>query len=180
MNRAASVPLSPQRAPRPLRRWLLPAFTLCCGSLFGVAGARALTPAPAYSIDNAVKSFAKDAVDKTKAGYQFWFFDKEFAQGRTLKLSAVGPHQASHPPHEHDGHEFFFVLEGQAEFFLDGKTRRVGPQTALYAPPHVMHGISNVGDGELRYLVIKDYPWPAAMEQPRSQGAKGSGTKEGG
>jgi quercetin dioxygenase-like cupin family protein len=131
------------------------------GMLLGGAVARAVPAAPAYSIENAVKSFAPGSVDKTKAGYQYWFFDKDFAQGRTIKLSVVGPHLASHPPHEHEGHEFFFVLEGQAEFFLDGRTRTVGPLTALYAAPHALHGIKNAGNGELKYLVIKDYPWPA-------------------
>ena len=137
------------------------------GALLGAAVARAgtpagagTTPAPAYNIDNSVKSFSTDAIEKTKVGYQHFFFDKSFAEGRTIKLSVVGPHLASHPPHSHEGHEFFFVLEGKAEFFLNGKTRVVGPQTALYCAPQSLHGIKNVGDGELKYLVIKDYPWP--------------------
>jgi quercetin dioxygenase-like cupin family protein len=143
------------------RYWAAGSALLGAGMLLGGAVARALPAAPAYSIENAVKSFAPGSVDKTKAGYQYWFFDKDFAQGRTIKLSVVSPHQASHPPHEHEGHEFFFVLEGQAEFFLDGKTRTVGPLTALYAAPHSLHGIKNAGDAELKYLVIKDYPWPS-------------------
>jgi mannose-6-phosphate isomerase-like protein (cupin superfamily) len=101
-----------------------------------------------------------DGTEKTKVGYQYWFFDPKFAEGRTIKLSVVGPHQATHPPHRHEGHEFFFVLEGQAQFFLDGKTRVVGPRTALYCAPNSLHGISNPGDTELQYLVIRDYPWP--------------------
>jgi quercetin dioxygenase-like cupin family protein len=133
---------------------------LAVGMFLGVAGARAAA-APAYDIDNSVKTFVKDAVEKTKNGYQYWFFDKNFAQGRSIKLSVVGPHLASHAPHRHEGHEFFFVLQGKAEFSLEGKTRVVGPQTALYCPPNSLHGISNAGDEELRYLVIKDYPWPS-------------------
>jgi len=146
------------------------------GALLGAAVARAGTPAPAatppapaatplapaYDIDNSVKGFSTDAIEKTKVGYQHFFFDKNFAEGRTIKLTVVGPHLASHAPHSHEGHECFFVLEGKAEFFLDGKTRVVGPQTALYCAPQSLHGIKNVGDGELKYLVIKDYPWPPA------------------
>ena len=61
--------------------------------------------------------------------------------------------------HKHDEEdEFFFVLEGQAEFYLDGERRTVGPQTSLYAPSWHEHGIRNTGDTELRYLVIKKYP----------------------
>jgi mannose-6-phosphate isomerase-like protein (cupin superfamily) len=159
---------SPPRRTRALslRRLAIASGLLFAGMIAGVTAARAVTPAPAYSIQNAVKAFSMEAIEKTKVGYQYWFFDQEFAQGRTVKMSVVGPHLATHPPHEHEGHEFFFVLEGQAEFFLEGKTRLAGPQTALYAAPHLMHGIRNVGDGELKYLVIRDYPWPAPPSSP--------------
>lgn len=142
------------------------ALVFAVGALSGAVGARAAgTPeAPVYSLDNSARTFSMKEIEKTAAGYQYWFFDKAFAEGRTIKLSMVGPHQRSHAPHRHEGHEFFFVLSGKAEFFLDGKTRVVGPQTALYCPPGVMHGIANVGDTELTYLVIKDYPWPALPE----------------
>jgi mannose-6-phosphate isomerase-like protein (cupin superfamily) len=53
--------------------------------------------------------------------------------------------------------EFFFVLEGKAEFFLDGKTKVAGPYTGFYCPSNVEHGIRNAGDTILKYLVIKKY-----------------------
>jgi len=84
--------------------------------------------------------------------------DKNFIDGRTLKLSVVAPNQATHPPHEHEEDEFFFVLEGSAKFRLDGETTVVGPYTSLYCPADIAHGISNAGDTELKYLVIKKYP----------------------
>ena len=31
------------------------------------------------------------------------------------------------------------------------------PTTSFYCPSNVMHGIRNVGDTELKYLVIKKY-----------------------
>ena len=147
---------------------------LAVGVLSGVVIARAGTqpasaqqPAspkqptgPRYSIENSAITFNKDGIEKTKAGYQYWFFDKVFAEGRSIKLSVVAPRQRTHEPHRHDGHEFFFVLEGKAAFFLEGETKVVGAQTALYCPPQSLHGISNGGDTELKYLVIKDYPWP--------------------
>jgi quercetin dioxygenase-like cupin family protein len=145
-----------------VRRASVSLALLAMGVFLGAAWARAAAvPSPAYDVDNSVKTFVRDAVEKTKVGYQYWFFDKHFAQGRTIKLSVVGPHLATHAPHRHEGHEFFFVLQGKAEFLLEGKTRVVGPQTALYCPPNSLHGISNAGDDELRYLVIRDYPWPS-------------------
>jgi quercetin dioxygenase-like cupin family protein len=110
-----------------------------------------------YTIDNCVVEFSLDKTEKTSAGYQFWFADSSFTDGRTLKMSVVGPHLATHPPHKHAQDEFFFVLEGKAEFYLDGKTKVAGVYTSFYCPPNIEHGIRNVGDTELKYLVIKKY-----------------------
>lgn len=111
-----------------------------------------------YTIENCVNEFSKDKTVPTHAGYQYWFADKAFLQdSRTLKLSVVEPGKATHAPHRHMEDEFFFVLEGKAEFFLDGKTVVVGPYTSLYCPSNQEHGIRNVGDVQLKYLVIKKY-----------------------
>lgn len=110
-----------------------------------------------FSIENCVSEFSMDNAIKTKVGYQFWFADKDFIDGRTLKMSVVAPHSATHPPHKHTEDEFFFVLEGRAEFYLDGKTKIADPYTSFYCPSNTEHGIRNVGDTELKYLVIKKY-----------------------
>jgi len=110
-----------------------------------------------FTIENCVKEFSMDHTTKTNAGYQFWFADANFIDGRTLKMSVVAPHLATHAPHKHAEDEFFFVLEGKAEFYLDGKTKEAGPYTSFYCPSNVEHGIRNVGDTELKYLVIKKY-----------------------
>jgi mannose-6-phosphate isomerase-like protein (cupin superfamily) len=111
----------------------------------------------AYSIENCVNTFDPDKVVETKVGYQYWFANKKFADGKTVKLSVVEPHSATHAPHRHNEDEFFFVLEGTAEFYLDGKTQVVGENTNLYCPSNMEHGIRNVGDTQLKYLVIKKY-----------------------
>jgi len=110
-----------------------------------------------YTIENCVNSFSMDNTVQTEVGYQYWFADKDFLDGRTLKLSAVAPYKSTHEPHKHIEDEFFFILEGTASFYLDGDTKEVGKYTSLYCPSNVMHGISNAGDTELKYLVIKKY-----------------------
>jgi quercetin dioxygenase-like cupin family protein len=110
-----------------------------------------------YTIDNCVNEFTPSKVESTKVGYQYWFADRNFLDGRTLKMSVVVPHQATHPPHHHIEDEFFFVLEGLAEFSLNGKTRVAGPYTSFYCPPNSEHGIRNAGESVLKYLVIKKY-----------------------
>lgn len=111
----------------------------------------------AYTLENCVNSFSMNDTVRTSAGYQYWFVDKEFIDGRTLKMSVVAPGGASHAPHAHEVDEFFFILEGTAWFHLDGKTKEAGAYSSFYCPPDVPHGISNAGDTELKYLVIKKY-----------------------
>jgi mannose-6-phosphate isomerase-like protein (cupin superfamily) len=146
---------------------------LVLGAALGMLALRATSsaapPASKYTLDNCVNTFSMNGTEKTAAGYQYWLFGKNFAEGNTLKLSVVGPHQATHAPHRHVEEEFFFVLDGQAEFYLEGKTRVVGANTALYCPSQMEHGIRNVGASELRYLVIKKYPptpGPESHEPP--------------
>ena len=81
-----------------------------------------------YSIENVVNSFDEERVEPTAAGYQYWFADKAFVDGKTLKLSVVRPHAATG-----------------------------GPMTSFYCPSGMRHGIRNIGDTELKYLVIKKY-----------------------
>jgi len=132
---------------------------LVSGFVFSVNSQTGKSPSKKeFTIDNCVNTLDKEKTVPTKVGYQYWFAGKDFIDGRTLKLSVVAPRSATHPPHSHPEDEFFFILEGEAEFFLAGQTKNVGPMTSLYCPPDVEHGIKNIGDTELKYLVIKKYP----------------------
>lgn len=108
-----------------------------------------------YDIKNCVNEFDITKATKTQVGYQYWFADKKFTEENTLKMSIVEPGKSTHAPHHHPEEEFFYILEGKASFFLNGKTVVVGPNTSLYCPPNSEHGISNAGDINLKYLVIK-------------------------
>jgi mannose-6-phosphate isomerase-like protein (cupin superfamily) len=138
--------------------YILFLFLITSASAQTEANRQAAADTIKYTIDNCVNTFSMDKKEKTKVGYQYWFVDKNFLDGRTLKLSVVKPHEATHQPHKHFEDEFFFVLEGKAEFYLNGHIKVVGPMTSLYCPPYFEHAIRNVGDTELKYLVIKKYP----------------------
>lgn len=114
-------------------------------------------PEKALTIENCVNQFDIAKIESTEVGYQYWFVGRDLLDGRTLKMSVVAPHKATHAPHRHVEDEFFFVLEGRAEFYLNGKTKTGGPYTSFYCPPNSDHGIRNVGDSTLKYLVIKKY-----------------------
>jgi quercetin dioxygenase-like cupin family protein len=120
---------------------------------------------PKYTIGNTVNTFDMAKSEETKTGYRYWFADKQLADGQTLKLSVVEPGKGTHAPHTHAGDEFFFVLEGTAEFHLNGETAEGGPMTSFYCPPGSTHGIRNVGDTELKYLVIKKYILDGSKEK---------------
>jgi quercetin dioxygenase-like cupin family protein len=134
-------------------------FLTCAAWLTGtVAVGQTSPPARVYTIGNCVNQFSPAGIESTRVGYQYWFADKNFVDGRTLKMSVVAPRAATHAPHAHPEDEFFFVLEGTAEFILDDSTRIAGPYASFYCPPGRRHGIRNAGDTELKYLVVKKYP----------------------
>ncbi len=119
-----------------------------------------IVPAPGYTLKNCINVFDPAKAEQTAVGYQYWFADTSLADRKTVKLSVVGPHLATHPPHRHAEDEFFFILEGTAEFMLDGERKTVGPQTLIYCPSWHLHGIRNAGATDLKYLVIKKYAGP--------------------
>jgi mannose-6-phosphate isomerase-like protein (cupin superfamily) len=112
-----------------------------------------------YTFENCINRFDTTKIIRTSAGYQYWFIPQKFLEdGLTVKMSVAGPHQATHAPHQHPGDEIFFILEGTASFYLNGKTTTGEAYSSFYCPEGSTHGISNAGDTELKYLVIRKYP----------------------
>ena len=61
----------------------------------------------------------------------------------------VGP-----PPHvQHREDESFYVLQGEFEFVVEGRTIRAGAGSLLYVPKGTLHAHKNVGEGVGRMLV---------------------------
>lgn len=119
---------------------------------------KTLSEGKKYTFENCINRLNVDQAVKTQAGYQYWFIGQKFLEdGLTVKMSVVAPGQSTHAPHRHAEDEIFFILEGTAQFYLDGKTTTAGPFTSFYCPSNIEHGISNAGVTELKYLVIKKY-----------------------
>ena len=110
---------------------------------------------PMYSIDNCVSEFSEKRAQKTDQGWRFWFVPSSLSKTLTFKMTEVSAKSANHPPHVHGGEEIIFIFEGTAEFTMKDKTKTVGPNSSMYCPPGVLHGIRNVGDTPLRYAIIK-------------------------
>jgi mannose-6-phosphate isomerase-like protein (cupin superfamily) len=59
------------------------------------------------------------------------------------------------PPHVHHGNEEgFYILEGEVDFMLDGKTARLTEGGFALVPPEVRHTFVNAGPGRARWVGI--------------------------
>lgn len=76
-----------------------------------------------YILARCVNEFTLDKTEKIPAGYQYWFGDKDLAEGKTLKMSVVGPQSSTHSPHVHSEDELFFVLEARSSSILRASER---------------------------------------------------------
>ena len=79
-------------------------------------------------------------------------------RSRFLKMK-VGQFNQSHT---HDlGHEIFLILQGQAEFEIDGHKEVVGPGQLCVALTNEPHTVRNVGDDEvIMYLSVTPHILP--------------------
>ena len=109
-----------------------------------------------YTLETCMTQLDKSQVSKSARGWAFWFVQKDLTGGLNVKMSQVGPQQAHHGAHSHESSEVFYILQGNAEFTLEGESTIVGPNSTLYCPSNVPHGIRNAGSDSLRYLVIKN------------------------
>lgn len=57
------------------------------------------------------------------------------------------------PPHRHEWHEVEYVIDGEAEFLLDGEWHRAGPGAVQVLPAGVTHSV-RVPKGEARILMV--------------------------
>jgi quercetin dioxygenase-like cupin family protein len=71
-----------------------------------------------------------------------------------IEVGGTSGGRPSGPGHSHDlGHEVFVVLQGQAEFTIDGETAVVGPGQACIALVDQPHTVRNVGDETVIYYL---------------------------
>jgi quercetin dioxygenase-like cupin family protein len=82
--------------------------------------------------------------------------------GNYTMFTSVQAPGAGPPPHYHRNEdEWFFLLEGRAEFFKDGAWLEVPEGTALFTPKGVVHAFRNPGDRQQRILI---HTAPAGIE----------------
>jgi quercetin dioxygenase-like cupin family protein len=57
------------------------------------------------------------------------------------------------PPHTHPWHEIEYVIDGTAEFYLDGEWTRGGPGTVQMLPAGAAHSV-RIPEGAARLLMV--------------------------
>ena len=73
--------------------------------------------------------------------------------GQTTLFTGITPPGGGPPPHYHlNEDEWFLILEGRADFFLDGVWQEMPVGTSLYVPKGVIHTFRNAGDTPLKML----------------------------
>ena len=94
------------------------------------------------------------------------------------EFAAAPPPAPPAPPHRHlDADETLYILEGEFQFILDGRTIPAPAGSYLHVPKGTLHGIENIGTTMGRMLVILT---PAGFEgfwAERAQLATSSGNQ---
>jgi mannose-6-phosphate isomerase-like protein (cupin superfamily) len=91
-----------------------------------------------------VMSATQEVKAGEEAGLSFGMFVSTFPPGEGM------PFLHLHRRHE----EAFYVLEGELQFKLGDEEIHARPGSAILVPPGTPHCFRNIGDGDVRWLVI--------------------------
>lgn len=91
------------------------------------------------------------------AGFSMPFVNHDLCAASQLSvhISVVQPGERAHPPHRHAGEETMYVLAGRADATIGDETHPIEAGMALFCPEQVLHGLRNIGDEPLKYMVIR-------------------------
>jgi len=88
----------------------------------------------------------------------------EFAFGYSLARAVVKPKQAT-KPHRLKSSEAYYIINGRGLMCVDGESRPVEADTAIYIPPGGLQYIANSGDIDLEFICIVEPAWRGNDEQ---------------
>lgn len=97
-----------------------------------------------------------------KGGRSLWVFGElvmyktrsEQTGGAYSLFEIASPPGGGPPPHiQHREDESFYLLEGEYEFLVEGRTSRVGAGSLIYVPRGALHAHKNVGEETGRLLL---------------------------
>ncbi len=72
-----------------------------------------------------------------------------------LMYAETPPKVPGPPPHSHNSYkESFLIIEGEMEFFINGKTMVLGPGESIDIPPKTLHTFGNKGEKTCKWVNI--------------------------
>ena len=113
-----------------------------------------------------VVSWADARANKAEWGEMRRYFAGETTGAKNVltAVAVVEPGKAVHRAHRHAEEEYLAVIDGSGTWSLDGKDSPAQRGDILYAEPWVYHGLKNMGDKPLVFLVVRYTP--KGMEPP--------------
>ncbi len=72
--------------------------------------------------------------------------------------------------HTHDVEHCWYILSGKGTMYMENESFEIGPEMAIYTPPHILHKVDVAPDEDLTYVVI--YAPPGPEQQLKQRGAK--------
>lgn len=112
-----------------------------------------------------------------KAGdYGFFKIHTRGETAMTVKsfsgICTVHPGKAAHPAHRHAEEEYLLIMEGEGTWTLDGVESPARKGDVLYVEPWVFHGLTNTGEKDLVFFVVKYHPKNTPLP-PEPKGSHG-------
>jgi quercetin dioxygenase-like cupin family protein len=96
----------------------------------------------------------KRVADFTGLGSEKFYKTTLFrAETLMLGLNCLEPDQVQQPHVHEDQDKFYYVVEGQGDFWLGEQKVVVGAGEVVWAPAGKRHGVKNKSDGRLMLLV---------------------------
>ncbi|MBP5302455.1 MAG: cupin domain-containing protein [Bacteroidales bacterium] len=77
-------------------------------------------------------------------GWSYWYIPTEVADTLNIKVSELNKVMASHDPHQHDHHEYFLILDGDATLYMNGEETLLHPGDGFMCPGESSHALRRV------------------------------------
>ncbi|APA66306.1 cupin domain-containing protein [Maribacter sp. 1_2014MBL_MicDiv] len=72
-----------------------------------------------------------------------------------LMIAETPPHVQGPPPHSHNSFkEYFLIVEGEMEFFVNGEIKNIKAGESLDIQPNTLHTFRNTGDASCKWVNI--------------------------
>lgn len=91
----------------------------------------------------------------TKKGIASFFVERGVDPDKlSLHISEAAPGVSLHPPHTHAGLEAFYMIDGRGAVDTESGRQEIGPNECVVVDASKPHGLVNIGQTPMRYIVI--------------------------